>query len=384
MKKKKKNKRNYSVGSSIFLAILFVFLGVAACVYFFVIAPSRNGLTPHATLPQLPLTGGAQVVSSGDDRSDTLFSSPRKSDVSNVLVIGRDAAGANTDVLMLCTLDASAGTLSVLQIPRDSYIDDPVNEGKNKKINAIYANAYNSAGASGTMSTRERQKYALSYLCRTVGETFGVDVDRYVYVDLAAFRSIVDIIGGVEVNVPQNLDYDDPEQNLHIHIKKGLRVLSGSDAEGFVRFRSGYKEADLARLDAQKIFLSALASRLLSSEAASRLPQLMESVYEFFITDMTLSDLSYLASAAARLDTSRIFMVTASGGAFVSQSGAWFYGLDPIGNSELVNRFFNCRTSDVSAADMKMKNMNPAGENDRTSADVYSADDVNSKKLIPK
>lgn len=373
----KKNKKSYSVGSSVILAILLVFLGIGAFVYFFVIRPSRDGLAPRASLPSVPETGEGAVLDGG------VFSYPRKEGVFNVLVVGRDAAGANTDVVMLLSLDSPAGTLSVLQIPRDSYIDDPVNADKNKKLNAIYAHAYNSAGSSGDMSRPERQRYALSYLCRTVSSLFGVDVDRYVYVDLAAFRSIVDTVGGVEISVPRDLDYDDPEQDLHIHIKKGTRVLNGSDAEGFVRFRSGYTEADLARLDAQKIFLSALASKLLSSDAAARLPQLAQSFYEFFITDLSLSDLSYLASSAARLDTSKIFMVTASGGAFVSQSGAWFYGLDPDGNLELVNRFFNCRTGEVTASDMKMTSVGP-GESDRDSSDVYSAADVNSKKLIPR
>ena len=72
-----KKQKNYSVGPSVITAIFLVLIGVGAFVYFFVIEPSKNGLSPRATLPVIPGTGGSPAVSDGADRNDGVFSSER-------------------------------------------------------------------------------------------------------------------------------------------------------------------------------------------------------------------------------------------------------------------------------------------------------------------
>ena len=71
----------------------------------------------------------------------------------------------------------------------------------------------------------------------------------------------MDRIGGVDMYVAYDMYYSDPEQNLYINIKQGQQTLMGKDAEGFVRYRSGYIMADIARGDAQKMFISPFISR---------------------------------------------------------------------------------------------------------------------------
>lgn len=368
-----KKKKGYSLGTIVALALAFMVLSVGV-IGFVIWKNASGGMStddPGAT-PVVP--GGNQVQAPGNNseipingenpgdssgEKDPGSDSPakparqRKSEFYNILVVGRDVKGSNTDVMMVCSYDKPAGTVTLMQIPRDTYVVDPVNEGKSKRINAIYAFAYNHSAEIG-IESKDRQKYALEYLEGTVERTFGLEIDRYVYVDLKAFREIVDIIGGVTVNVPQDMDYDDPEQDLHIHLKKGTQKLYGKDAEGFVRFRHGYLDGDLGRLDAQKIFLSALMDQLLSPKSIEKFPRLMSKVYEHLLTDLSLEDLVYLAGTAGGIDGAKTQMITAPGKALQSESGAWYYSLYTEDNLKVINEYLNCFTTPITEADVAM------------------------------
>ncbi|MBE6590435.1 MAG: LytR family transcriptional regulator [Ruminococcaceae bacterium] len=387
----KKKKKGYSVGSLVATAALIVVIALAACIGFLWLN-SAGGLNvddpPKQTSQQPKTDDGAPEKTDGsisDKTQEKTDPKPvelvRREGVYNVLVVGRDAAASNTDVLMLVSFDASKGKVGIMQIPRDSYVVDSINKDKTKRVNAVYALASNKAYDDG-LSGDKRQRYALDYLCDVVSDTFGIPVDRYVYVDLKAFREIVDIIGGVTVDVPADMDYDDPEQNLHIHIKKGRRKLDGKQAEGFVRFRSGYLEGDLGRLDAQKLFLSAMMDQLLSAETVGKIPQLMNSVYSHVVTDLSLSDLTYLASSVTSLDTGNIYMMTAPGEAYKSASGAWLYSLYKNECLELVNEYLNPYTTSVTSS---MMSLSEQSHKDSGGQNVSNAGDiVNDQIDIPR
>lgn len=103
-----------------------------------------------------------------------------------------------------------------------------------------------------------------------MSEQLGIPVDYTVSVNLKGFTALVDAIGGVDFDVPINMDYDDPIQNLSIHFKKGVQHLSGADALRVVRFRhnndgSGYGSEDLGRMATQQKFLKAVAKKMLSA-----------------------------------------------------------------------------------------------------------------------
>jgi len=372
-------------------AALIVVIALAACIGFLWLN-SAGGLNvddpPKQTSQQPKTDDGAPEKTDGsisDKTQEKTDPKPvelvRREGVYNVLVVGRDAAASNTDVLMLVSFDASKGKVGIMQIPRDSYVVDSINKDKTKRVNAVYALASNKAYDDG-LSGDKRQRYALDYLCDVVSDTFGIPVDRYVYVDLKAFREIVDIIGGVTVDVPADMDYDDPEQNLHIHIKKGRRKLDGKQAEGFVRFRSGYLEGDLGRLDAQKLFLSAMMDQLLSAETVGKIPQLMNSVYSHVVTDLSLSDLTYLASSVTSLDTGNIYMMTAPGEAYKSASGAWLYSLYKNECLELVNEYLNPYTTSVTSS---MMSLSEQSHKDSGGQNVSNAGDiVNDQIDIPR
>lgn len=358
------------------LAAVFLVVCLAVCIAL-LWHSSAGGLLPEGKdpRPEQPKISVEQKDPDPSSTADIPKPQPlvRKENVYNLMIVGRDAAGSNTDVIMVCSYDVKNGSMALMQIPRDSYVVDPINEGKTKKINAVYALAYNKASGEG-MSGAERQKYALNYLESVVEDTFALAIDRYVYVDLKAFREIVDIIGGVTVDVPADMDYEDPEQDLYIHIKKGRQKLNGKQAEGFVRFRKGYLEGDLGRLDAQKLFLGALMNQLLSPKNLTKVPQLMSSAYEHMVTDLSLSDVTYFASTVGGLDTSAIYMLTAPGEAFLSEGGAWYYSLYEKESLDAVNQYLNCYTTDMTPDQMSLKEMSHKSSDGK--GDVSNVDDL--------
>lgn len=89
-------------------------------------------------------------------------------------------------------------------------------------------------------------------------EMLGIEIHNYIKLDTSNFRDLVDALGGVEFNVPMKMIYEDPYQNLAINLEKGRQVLDGEKAEMLVRYRNGYPEGDLGRIELQKAFLEAM------------------------------------------------------------------------------------------------------------------------------
>ncbi|MBE6695278.1 MAG: LytR family transcriptional regulator [Ruminococcaceae bacterium] len=162
------------------------------------------------------------------------------------LCAGFDYVGSNTDSLILVSANTKEKSLKFLQIPRDTFISG---ETSNGKINNLYSSYYQEIGNHNS---------AMQRLKNTVSGIFALPVDYYFSLNLDTLSNAVDKMGGVEIDVPYDMKYLDAEQNLDISIKKGKQVLNGKKALDFVRYRVGYVEGDIGRVDAQKIFLSAL------------------------------------------------------------------------------------------------------------------------------
>ena len=132
------------------------------------------------------------------------------------------------------------------QIPRDTYAEF---NGTYGKINTAYKSF---RAAAVRAKSADPTKAALESFADMFSKSFNIPIDFYVLINLKGFKAVVDRIGGVDMYVPYDMHYEDPEQDLYIHINKGQQTLMGDDAEGFVRYRSGYIMADIARGDAQK------------------------------------------------------------------------------------------------------------------------------------
>ncbi len=256
----------------------------------------------------------------------------RRDGVYNFLVVGKDDAASNTDVLMLLSFDTENGSASVVQIPRDTYIDG-------YKINALWAKYSAAARRQGSADARGD---GMRKLCNTLETTLCVRIDHWVFCSLAALRETVDALGGVTLEVPCDMDYEDPAQNLEIHLKKGLQTLDGAHAEQFVRFRSGYLRGDLGRVEAQKLFLCALLDSLRDVSVLS-LPSLIATAAKHVDLSLGAADILFFAKAAQKLDMQKVTFLTLPGTDCRANgnTGAWYYVLSREGTWEAVNRCLN-------------------------------------------
>lgn len=238
-----------------------------------------------------------------------------------VLILGKDDAAELTDVMMLASFDLETPSLSVMQIPRDTYL--AYTTANYKKING----AVRSLGGEDA-------------LCDFLGKALGVSIDGYVSFDLAFVEDVVDMLGGVEVDVPFDMDYDDPYQELSIHLKKGLQTLSGREATHFIRYRSGYLRGDLGRIDAQKLFVASFLRAFLAKGDGGDLPRAAMLVAKYLRTDMRVDTLVALTGIVKRVSPADVTLLTLPGEEVQSQySGAWYYVLSRSGMREVMERF---------------------------------------------
>ncbi|MBR4295674.1 MAG: LCP family protein [Clostridia bacterium] len=256
----------------------------------------------------------------------------RKEGVYNFMFVGYDKAAGLTDVIMLAQFDTNTGGINIIQIPRDTYAR--YNEGGYyRKIN-------------GALSYFKRDLDDLASFFET---NLCINIDFYGSIDLVAFRNIVDIIGGVYIDVPEDMEYDDPAQGLYINIKKGPQVLDGKTAEGFVRFRSGYVTADIGRTDAQKLFMTAFMKQFKSKVSVSTLAQIGTQILKYVNTNLTLNEFVYFATKVLDIDLDKLTMMTLPGVSAreYGSSGTWYYVLSRSSMLSVVNEYLNVYSRDI-------------------------------------
>lgn len=223
----------------------------------------------------------------------------------NVLLLGTDDGGMRTDVCMLIHYDTYTKSTSLFSIPRDYMIS--LSDSAQAKLNyyapiikftEIMAYAKDAGLASPS-----------SYITQIVEELLDIKIDHFVLIDLRAFRSAVDSIGGVEVYVPQRMHWIDPIQNLYIDLEPGLQLLNGEQAEGMVRFRQGYDGndyGDYGRMEVQQYFLTAYIKKLFRIENLAKIDQIIEPLSKLVNTDASLADAFILLNTTKDADFSRV------------------------------------------------------------------------------
>ncbi|WHH57001.1 LCP family protein [Petroclostridium sp. X23] len=220
----------------------------------------------------------------------------------NVLIMGTDKSELRSDVMILASLDSKNKKLNMLSIPRDTRIKI---DNKYQKINAAL-----SIG---------KEELAI----RKVKEITGMPIHYYVTVNFGGFKNIIDILGGVDFDVPQNMNYDDPLQNLHIHLKKGMQYLDGDKAEQFVRYRK-YPEGDIGRIKAQQAFIRALVEQKLKLEYISKIDDLYKAIKENLETNIGALDVTKNLSAVKALSSDNVQMFQLPGEAKMINQVSYF------------------------------------------------------------
>lgn len=223
--------------------------------------PLMNLLTIQAARPGFGLANpfGAWGAGIGDD---------------NLLVLGTDVGGGNTDVIAL--VHVADGVTRITQIPRDTYVEDrrfgPV------KINALFALG------------------GLEAIKGEISRHLDRPIQHHLVINLATVKRLADELGGIEVNVPKRMRYVDRSQGLDIDLQPGLQTLRGRDLEGFLRFRHD-ETGDIGRLERQQLAYRALLHKLSEPQSLVKLPSILLSAGKGIKTDLGPMELGGLVTS---------------------------------------------------------------------------------------
>ena len=260
----------------------------------------------------------------------------RKEDFFTILVSGLDDENGGSDTNMLVALDAANGSINVLSLPRDTLLNV---DWTVKKLN----NSYHHGGIDGIMAQ--------------VSNLLGIPVEFHVAVNLQAFVELVDAIDGVYFEVPVDMNYDDPYQDLHIHFDKGMHHLNGEEALQVVRWRqnndgTGYPTADIGRIGTQQAFLTAVAQQTLQLSNWDKIPAMAEIFQKWVDTDLKLSNLIWIGEQALTMGSENIAFHTLPGDGSGWYKGGSYYVLDAQATMDLINEHFNPYTHALTLDDM--------------------------------
>ncbi len=201
-----------------------------------------------------------------------------------VLCLGFDETRSNSDVIMLFHFDIINDKINILQIPRDSFVPDFTNS-ETGKINSVY-------------TLGDENLIPIQRAVDAVRDTFGIPIDRYITTGCDDIVDMVDIIGGIPINLPEQVIYSYDKV-----LYPGEQVLNGEQAELFVRARKGYNEGDIGRVKAQRIFLAAAMEKALDL-GPIQLTKFLTEVYNkgYIGTDLTLQEMSILSDFGSSID----------------------------------------------------------------------------------
>ena len=236
-----------------------------------------------------------------------------------------------TDTIILVGYNPKTQASYMLSIPRDTFVGNNENTANGyDKINALY---------------QKNVKKTVS----AVEKLTGVKIDYYIVVKTSALVDIVDAIGGVEFDVPIDMKYDDPTQNLHIDLKKGVQKIDGAKAEQLLRYRhsnpdangkmttypASYGSDDFGRMRTQREFITATVKQMADWKNLSKAKNILSAVFDNLETNMSLGKMIGYIPSALKLDVSSIRAEQLPGESALINN-LWFYKSNSTKTCELV------------------------------------------------
>ena len=305
------------------LVLTILIIGVA--ISFFLLADNQEFLEKHLGKDNVITQLFVKLSQDNDTKHKADFSLPFGNKRRNILLLGVDSngegtdpwEGTRTDTIILLNVDPRTKSLNALSIPRDSKVFLPDDHGV-QKINAAHA-----IGGIGMT-------------IRTIEETLGVKIDRYIMVHDEAVKEIVDALGGVDIYVEKNMHYNDYSGKLFINLKKGPNHLSGKEVIGYLRFRHD-PMGDIGRTQRQQWFLRGIMEALKKPETITKLPEIINVASKYIKTNMSFYELSQYAGFAKHLDMDKIEIAMLPG-APNKKGYISYWILDPEKTQEVVNR----------------------------------------------
>lgn len=340
----KKNKKKKKILSKILIMLIIILIALIAGVTY---KTQKNG-------------GGMQGLLStlvGHDE-ETL----KELDPIQVLLMGvsTDNGGKLTDTIIIGTYDPKNQKASLLSIPRDTFIGKNATNGTaSDKINALYQ--------KGPEKALEK-----------VNELTGLDIKYYMVIDNQALIKLVDVIGGVEFEVPYvegGMVYDDPSQDLHINLKSGLQVLDGDKAEQLLRYRHGnldpktgkykgtypeeYGGNDYGRMRTQREFMIATLKQTVKAKNILKIKDIIDIAYEYIETNLSISVVKDYVPYAININIEEIQSAVLPGGSYGPTTTPayplWYFIADKNETAKLIQELYG--TTEVEAENEDEENI---------------------------
>lgn len=268
----------------------------------------------------------------------------------NLLLLGIDydtdrdyAEGkGNTDVILYLQIDRDAGTVNAFQIPRDTYYGEDMGEGRKAiegKINEVYANGPD-------------QENLINNIANMMYELFKLPVDDYVTIDMAAFKTMLNNMGGIEMYVPWDIVTVDKNTGKEdVVAKQGTHLISGDTAELILRNRN-YATADYQRLETQQYFYAALVKSLLEDYTLADYYSTCKVIAHYINTSLDITDIWGLYGTMLKVKPENIYIVRAPGGAAHINGHKWVYYIDRENCARILNEHFRSPDKPVAAEDL--------------------------------
>ena len=300
-----------------------------------VIVSTMLGVLASKRISQIPLGNNVNMASL--DKADAEVG------MINFLLIGVDKDGTRSDTIMLFCYDGYSNRVNILSFPRDTIVETG---GWKQKLNAAIG-----VGLQKVKSGKEQEPE--EELIRLIKRMSGLPIHYSLTVNFDGFKEIIDALGGVEFNVPYNMNYDDPAQDLHIHLKKGQQHLDGQAAHDFVRFRHNndgsapgeYIMGDEGRIYWQQEFMKELYRQKVNAQLFAKLNEVFEIIAKNVKTNYTMQDLMKHVSILQKIDINAMGSYKLPGGSQYI-NGVWWYVQDEKGTMELIQEVFLPRSTE--------------------------------------
>ena len=331
MTKKKKIKREKKKKSKILKKILlFLLIALIILIGWIAYRTQKNG-------------GGMQGLLStlvGHDEETLKNLQPIQ-----VLLMGvsTDNGGKLTDTIIVATYDPKNQSASLLSIPRDTFVGkNPQTGTAMDKINTLY------------LKSPEKT-------LTKVNEITGLDIKYYMVIDNEALIKLVDVIGGVEFNVPIDMVYDDDSQDLHINLKAGMQKLDGNKAEQLLRYRHGnldkktgrylgtypaeYGGNDYGRMRTQREFMIETVKQTIQAKNILKVKEIIDIAYEYIETNLSISTIKDYVPYAVNINIDAIQSAVLPGGSYGPTTKPsyplWFFIPDKKETAKLINELYS-------------------------------------------
>lgn len=242
----------------------------------------------------------------------------------NVLLLGVDESGLRSDTIMVAAYDVNEAKVNLMSIPRDTKIKIE-NRGITRKINEVHA--LNSKKKNGEIVGAEA-------MAEVVTQLTGIPINYYAEFSFASIDNLFDVLGPVEFNVPdiegggRGMNYDDPYQNLHIHLKPGLQKLSGNQIQQFLRYRkSNYgvgTGSDTDRVARQQELFKAIIDQKVNISILPKVPAIFSQISKEIKTNIQTGDITKYIRHIAKLSGESVTTHTLPGENKTLSGGSYF------------------------------------------------------------